>query len=190
MFGRFRVNGHQTHFQLDSCAFCNVLREKGIDLSHEKLLPTNLRLRVYNGIVIRPLEHINAAVHNPVTRETYHMEFLVVNEASTAILGAKACQEMDLISVHRERFLEDDTEKPASVHDFRENLKTVSKAKFLSRFSNVFNGQLRRFDGQAHFEVSKEAWPVIMPTRWVPLAMQDRLDSELSRLENMGVITK
>ena len=46
------------------------------------------------------------------------------------------------------------------------------------------------FDCQAHFEVSKEARPVIMPTRRVPLAMQDRFDSELSRQENMGVITK
>ena len=186
VYGRFDVNGHPTRFQLDSGASCNVLREKDVDVSQEKLQPTNVKLRVYNGIIMRPMGVIKAAVYNPLTQETFHLEFLVVKEAATAILGATACQEMGLLSVHRERFLGDNNAKPASIHD----VKVTPKTNFLAKFNNVFNGQLGRFEGPVHFDVSKEARPVIMPTRRVPLAMQDRLDAELTRLEDMGVITK
>ena len=100
VFGHFGVNGRLSRFQLDSGASCNVLREKDIDLPCQYLQPTKTKLQVYNGVNMQPLGQVKASITNPVTEETFKMDFLVVSEASTAILEAKACQEMSLISVH------------------------------------------------------------------------------------------
>ena len=191
VFRHFGLNGRLTLFQLDSGASCNVLREKDIDLPRQYLQPTKTKLRVYNGVNMQPLGQVKASITNPVTEETFKMDFLVVSEASTAILGAKACQEMSLISVHRDKFLEDSNSLSTAVHgvdggihtaqDLTKQLPITSRADLIAAYNVIFNGQLGRFDGQVHLEVSRDARQVVMPTRRVPLAMEDRLASELSR---------
>ena len=158
VFGHFGVNGRLTRFQLDSGASCNVLREKDIDLPRQYLQPTKTKLRVYNGVNMQPLGQVNVSITNPVTEETFKMDFLVVSEASTAVLGAKACQEMSLISVHRDKFLEDSNSLCTAVHgvdggihtaqDLTKQLPITSRADLIAAYNVVFNGQLGRFDGQ------------------------------------------
>ena len=60
----------------------------------------------------------------------------------------------------------------------------------MAAYSDIFSDGPGKFEGQAHLEVSPSAQPVIMPTRRVPLAMQDRLAEELTRLERLGIIAK
>ena len=205
VFGHFTVNGRLTRFQLDSGASCNVLREKDIDISRHMLRPTKMKLRVYNGLIMRPLGSVSVLIRNPVTEENFKMDFLVVSEASTAILGAKACQEMRLISIHREKFLEDANSitecasmkyadggihTTGTVQEPAKPRRIASKADLISAYSAIFNGELGKFEGKAHLEVSRDAHPAIMPTRRVPLAMEERLGAKLSRLEKLGVIAK
>ena len=96
IFGYFQVNGRPTRFQLDSGASCNVLRETDINLERDELQVTTQKLRVYNGVIIRPLGQIQATIHNTITKESYQTPFLVVRDASTAILGAKTCDKTRL----------------------------------------------------------------------------------------------
>ena len=77
-----------------------------------------------------------------------------------------------------------------TAQDLTKQLPITSRADLIAAYNVVFNGQLGRFDGQVHLEVSRDARHVVMPTRRVPLAVEDRLASELSRLENKGVIAK
>ena len=102
------------------------------------------------------------------------------------------------MSVHRGKFLQDSNSLSTAVHDVDGGIRTAqnltkqlpltSRADLIAAYNVVFNGQLGRFNGQVHLEVSRDARQVVMPTRRVQLAMEDRLASELSRLENMGVI--
>ena len=55
---------------------------------------------------------------------------------------------------------------------------------------DVFDGELGCLPGVEHLEVNTSIQPVKMPLRKVPLAVQERLEEEISRLEAMGVIEK
>ena len=190
IFGYFQVNGRPTRFQLDSGASCNVLRESDINLERDELQVSTQKLRVYNGVIMRPLGQIQATIHNTITKESYQTPFLVVRDASTAILGAKTYQAMGLMTIHRERFASDPSSNTSSLYDLATVPELTTKTELMAAYSDIFSDGPGKFEGQAHLEVSPSAQPVIMPTRRVPLAMQDRLAEELTRLERLGIIAK
>ena len=46
------------------------------------------------------------------------------------------------------------------------------------------------FQGEVFFDLDPAARPVVMPVRRIPLAVQDRLADEITRLESLGVMEK
>ena len=60
----------------------------------------------------------------------------------------------------------------------------------MMKYNDVFDGELGRMPGVERLEVDKSIRPVKMPLRRVPLSVQDRLEGELDRLEQLGVFEK
>ena len=57
-------------------------------------------------------------------------------------------------------------------------------------FPTVFDGELGTMEGKIHLEVDDTVTPVKPPLRRAPIASQDSLEQELTRLVGLGVIEK
>ena len=66
---------------------------------------------------------------------------------------------------------------------------SLSKDKFLSEYNDVFSG-LGCMKGEVSLKLKDNAKPVVHPPRNVPIALRDKLKSELDRMESMNVIRR
>ena len=90
------------------------------------------------------------------------------------VLGANACQQMDLITVNKE--------------DIRQVTALENKVDLIDEYKDVFNDDVGCFPGEVHIETDPTVQPVISPPRKVPFALKPRLKIELGNLTAKGVI--
>ena len=127
---------------------------------------------------------------NPKTRVALQMEFAVIEEAPVSLLGLTAGQQLGLTTVHHEKI--------SAVHQcgvigstfFRHSRASLTKDALLERFKSVFDGGLGEIPGLVHLELDTSVSLVIIPLRRVPIAVRDRLEEKLVRLEELDVISK
>ena len=65
----------------------------------------------------------------------------------------------------------------------------VDEKVIMSEYNDLFQG-LGRLEGKVSICLREDARPVIHPPRNVPIALKDRLKTELEKMEEMGVIIK
>ena len=86
-------------------------------------------------------------------------------------------QDMNLVTIQYQNILTVSTEgKPLTISDI------------VSSYADVFDGT-ERLEGKYHFVIDPEITPVVHPPCKVPLAIKDRLQSELDKLVAMNIIT-
>ena len=90
------------------------------------------------------------------------------------VLGANACQQMDLITVNKE--------------NIRKVTALESKVDLIDEYKDFFNDDVGCFPGEVHLETDPTVPPVISPPRKVPFALKPRLKIELGNLTAKGVI--
>ena len=83
-------------FQVDTGAWCNVIPLKDLD-EQGKIVPSEHKLRLYDGTIVTPLGHVTLTLTNSKTRKAHRCEFTVVQEAPVSLLGARSSQEMHLV---------------------------------------------------------------------------------------------
>lgn len=89
------------------------------------------------------------------------MEFLVVNEDLTPLLGAKVIQHMELIKVH--------TEQVAAASTSTVNKTPAASAiQLIEEFNDVIEGDVGTLEGTQHLEVDPNVQLVVSPSRRVP----------------------
>ena len=98
----------------------------------------------------------------------YDVEFEVIKNKAPAILGGESCEEMGLVK---------------RLHV----LKTESD--ILGEYEDLFTG-LGCIPGVYHIKTDPEVTPVVHAPRKVPVAMKEKIETELKRMESLGVITK
>ena len=86
------------------------------------------------------------------------------------MLGLKACTDMGLIKV----ILSVDKDKPTN---------------FLKEFEDVFSG-LGLFEGEYHIHVDPNYQPVVHPPRQIPVAIKNKVKSELDHMQKLNAIAK
>ena len=194
VFATMLLNDRHIRFQLDSGATVNVISQNDYSEAYGKesllsLETTNATLVMFNKSEEKPLGKKRVRVVNPKNGKKYSVEFVVVKGSCTSLLGAKASQQMGLLSVNRNNILAIETqsaEKVESITSLRHNA-VMSKESMLGEFADVFAGE-GKLEGELHLEIDPAVTPVQLPTRRVPLAVKEKLKTELSRLENLGVI--
>ena len=120
------------------------------------------------------------------THQEYLVEFLVLQPGHTPLLGAKASQEMNLISVQCKNILS--IQQTASLKRIRNTFS--SKEEVLSQFKDVFDGGLGKLPHTVRLEIDEMVTPVQLPPRKVPLMVRNELKQELERLTDLGVTMK
>ena len=92
--------GRRMTFQLDCGASCNVIRRHDLsDTIH--IEPTEQILKVYNGATLTPMGVYPGEIQNPANKRVHTVQFIVLKETPSSLLGAQTCQEMDLLQIHR-----------------------------------------------------------------------------------------
>ena len=120
-------------------------------------------------------------LRNPRNRKKYSVEFIVVKENLTPLLGSKVIQQMGLIKVHEENF-----EKVAATKLAIKKAPTAQE--IIEEYSEVFEGKLGTLEGQQHLHVDPTVPPNIAPSRRVPFTIKPRLKAELERLTDIGAL--
>ena len=92
------VGKAEVKFQVDSGASVNVISADLV--ADKKLEPTTKTLQMWNDTTLKPLGSCRLILHNPKNKKKFSVEFLVVDRQLTSLIGAKAAQQMGLITVN------------------------------------------------------------------------------------------
>ena len=101
-----------------------------------------------------------------------------------SILGAETSQAMGLININYNNI---QTETVMTMNMATKILPEMDREKLVQRHATVLNSELGTLVGEVHLEYDENYKPTKMPLR-IPLAVQDKLNEELKRLEDLGVI--
>ena len=172
----------QTRFQLDSGATCNVITTKILkQLGIKHLEKTKQILTMYNKTTVKPLGKCTLKLINPKNTDKFKAEFVVVKDgALTPLLGNKAVQAMNLMTINYENIKSVQQGAPVST--------PLNKQQVLDEYADVFEGT-GKLEGKYHLEIDERVTPVVHPPRKVPIAIKDRLHEELQRLTKLEIIT-
>ncbi|XP_061196579.1 uncharacterized protein K02A2.6-like [Saccostrea echinata] len=181
------IHDKYVEFQLDNGSTANILsahvyvRLTG-DKELQNLKKSDVTLQMYNKSETKALGTIRMSVRNPCNGKKYNLEFVIVpGKELHCILGKRAIEGIELITVHTDKFLT----KTQVQNDVISQIDI--KEEINEKYANVFK-DLGKLDGKLHLEVKDSVRPVQLPPRKIPLALKPKVKEELNRLEKLGVI--
>jgi hypothetical protein len=130
-----KINKQLVEFQLDNGSTVNILpnhiyRKLCDDHDGRNLRKSNVTLVMFNKSETKTLGKTRLSVRNPRNKKKYNLEFEVVEGKQLhAILGIKAIQAMDLITVNHDEFLSrrEVQEEVVAEVDIKEEMDTKFK---------------------------------------------------------------
>ncbi|CAC5410926.1 unnamed protein product [Mytilus coruscus] len=169
-----------TRFQLDSGATCKIITARTLkELDINQLQKTSQILTMYNNTTIKRIGKCILKLVNPKNNDKLKAEFVVVKDSTlTPLLGSKAVQAMNLVTVNYE-----------NIKAVRQGAltKPLSKEIVMKEYADIFEGT-GKLEGKYHLELDNTANPVVHPPRKVPVAIKEKLHSELERLTKLEII--
>ena len=138
---------------------------------------------MWNKTELKPEGTCRVTLRNPKNHRKYSIEFIIVKENLTPLLGAKVIQQMGLIEVHEENF-----EKVAVTKTIDKAGGTKTAQEIIEEYNDVFEGDLGTLVGKQHLAVDANVLPNVSPSRRVPFAIKRKLKTELERLTEIGVL--
>ena len=102
IYAQMLINEKPIKFHIDCDATVNVLPSKYVN--KEDIQPTKRVLQMWNKAALKPEGICRVTVRNPRNQKKYSVEFIIVKENLTPLLGAAVIQQMGLIEVHEENF--------------------------------------------------------------------------------------
>ncbi|XP_062504855.1 uncharacterized protein LOC134181605 [Corticium candelabrum] len=168
-------------FQVDTGASCNVIRRADVP-KHVKLESTPQVLTLYDRSKVTPVGRCTLRLKNPRNNRNYRAHFVVVDRAAVSILGSRAAQQMQLVTVQYDRIqlLDAPSTHPAVETD--KDLMTVENVS--ERYPQVFDGKVGSLGQPLQLDIDETVTPVQIPVRRVPVAMRQPLKAEL---DNMAI---
>ncbi len=164
------VNENKFKVKLDTGAQCSVMSERIYEkLTNEPLKPTTTRLVTFSKDIIKPIGKISLACKLVNGSEIHKIQFEVVKEELSAILGKDDCVKLGVIKRH--------------IH------KIGQTNSILDEYPDVFEG-VGLMPGKYSIVVDPDVKPVVHAPRRVPYALKDELKVELESMEKKGIIRK
>lgn len=183
IYSEMLIDDKSVIFQMDCGSSINIIPKSIVD--KHKLTLTSKTLIMWNKTEVTPLATARIIVTNPASRNKYSVEFVVVNEELLPLIAARAAQHMKLITVNWDNF------KPAPPPKRSKpkvaNLLTLDQV--VTQHSDEFERQLGCFPGVVHIETDESVRPEVTPIRRIPTALKEKFKTELTRLEELGVIS-
>ena len=182
IFAHMEIDGGLVKMQVDSGASCNVLPRKF--LPKETVVDkTDVKLTTYSKANLKVLGMAKVSLRNPKNHKKYRVQFVIIDDDYTPLLGFTSAQKMGLITVQHENILN------LNETVVKTGNQGLTMDEISATYSDIFKG-LGCMEGALHLEVDKSVAPAIMPPRRVPLTLKDRLKEEVTRLEKESVIVR
>ena len=135
---------------------------------HPSDLPLN-PVNAWNEGKVTALGTYRHTLRNPLNRKKYSIDFVIVKENFTSILGLKANTALKFVTINDDTF-----NRVASIKE--------------DQYQEVFDRELGIIPGKHKLRVDPSIQPVVMPDRRVPIAVRPKLKEELDRMVSLGVI--
>ena len=135
-------------------------------------------LNMYNRARMESTGKCRVQLVNPKNNEQYEIEFTAVEEECTLLLGSKAVQQMNLIEIRYENI---------AALQIEGKITGLIMQLIEIDYNNVFIGE-GQFEKKLHLEVDPTVQPVKQPLCRMPIAIEQKLKDELTRLEKLGVV--
>ena len=172
--------GNTVRFQLDCGATVNLIPHKLLTKALGSSVicrPPETELLMFDKTKLKTIGMITASITNPKTQQCRRMDFYVTDNHRQPILGSQACQQLQLLTVNAENILALGS-RPA----------VLSMAYINEEYKDLFNG-IGQLEGSLHIDIDPAIPPVRLPLRRLPIAIKDKVRSELEQLVKNGVIT-
>ena len=114
--------------QLDCRASVNLLPIKYI--GNREIIPRDGTLVMWNGTKVKPAGTCRINIRNSKTGKKYSVEFVIVNEDFTPLVGLQAIEKMNLLSIHRDNF------------KVVNNVRLTSKDDVIAKCPDLFDDKL------------------------------------------------
>ena len=168
-------------FQVDSGASVNIIPARFVEGT--EMQTTTKMLQMWNYTTLKPQGSCRVILRNPINKRKYSVEFLVITKNLT-LIGARAAQQMGLITVNQENFKF--TKPPKHFGSEVKSVKTTEE--IVQNFPEVFQSELGTLAGTVHLEVDLSATPMAIPPHRLPTALKGQLKQELDRLQQLEVL--
>ncbi len=136
-------------------------------------------LRMWNGSTQTSMGTACIKVFNPKTGQSQSVDFELVPETLTPVLGSTAVQQLGLITM--------ETGNYDRVTNVAQSQKT--KEDYINAYNTVFSKPVGQLEGHVKLHVDDNINPTVLPARRVPVAMQQALKDELDRLQDLKIIS-
>ena len=103
IYAEMNVSDQPTKFLVDSGAACNILPISRLPPG-TKLQQTTTLLRTHNGSTLPTEGTAEVHIFNPTTRQEHLVTFEMVKMGHMPVLGARAVQELKLLTINEENF--------------------------------------------------------------------------------------
>ena len=160
-------DGTEVVFQVDTGSSVNVLPAR-YHPEKLQLQPVIKTLFSWNNGKITALGTYRHSMRNPKNGKKYSIEFVIVKENFTPILGLRTSEALGFVTVN-------------------DTFERVSSLR-LEDYDDVFEPSLGSLPGVLTLQVNPDVKPVVMPDRRVPISVRPKLKEELDRLVSQGVI--
>lgn len=163
-----KVDNNDVQFQVDCGASVNVIPHSLVP--NVQLQACDTVLFMWNSSKINPIGKCRIVITNSKTKKRYSVEFVVVKEEFVPILGKRASEQMNLITVNYD------------------NICAVKDV--ISEYSDVFSDELGTLPGIVKLTLDPSPTPVAISTCRVPISVKKKVLKKLEDLEKMSVIAK
>ena len=185
------------NFQIDSGSTCSILPVgvyKEISGDHDlQDLNTTVRptLSLYDEKTkIKTLGTRKCFVFNPATGEEVIIQFRIVNEDLTPLIGLSDSEELKLIELLRENIATLDSGKPHVPSSALELHTPLTMANILSNYPAVFDNSVGKLEGELHLYTKQDVTPSKAAPREIPLSVKNKFIAEIKDLQEQGIIEK
>ena len=167
-------NKTSVSFQIDPGSEVDTLCEKYVNAS--TIRPSSKVLKSWDGSITKAIGESSQIVVNPKNNKQYCLNFVVVPNDRSCLLGMKSCKMLNFVTINSNEFM------VGSVGSLDElNLKKL--------YPTVFDGKLGTLEGKVTLRIQDGAIPKTLPARTMPFAVKEEVHCEIQRLVKLGVIT-
>ena len=188
------INGTVTPLKIDSGAQVNVLTWADYNSLDRKpqIYDSKMQLKAYNNTHIRSRGICYATVQMKSGRKFNGVRFVIVdgnNGVTQSILGVGDSERFGLVVRARDVYKVCVVKPKANECETNSDSSYLTKGQITREYRDIFKG-LGCLDGKVSIHLKDDAKPIVCPARKVPIALRDKLKTELNRLEKQGVIEK
>ena len=155
-------------FQVDSGASVNVIPRTMVP--NALLEPCDTMLKTWNSSSIKPIGKSRIVIRNSSNQKKYSIEFIIVEQDFTPLLGKAASEQMELITVN---------------YDNINAISVIPKG-----YEEVFRNEVGTLPGMVHLTVDETVQPYAIAKCRIPVSLKKKVEKKLKEMAETNIIEK